>query len=101
MGIHNSSAAIIMVIEISVDLKVYQAYHKYCTLQYAHRKKPIHIGNKPDIWDIGKQSIPRRDAERGISCGSILLAYMNFIEKWNKNEKLIPMPLKILMVSLK
>ena len=47
------------------------------------------------LWDIGKQNSPRCDAaKRGVPSGDILFAYMIFIEKWNKNEKLLPKPLK-------
>ena len=47
------------------------------------------------LWNIGKQNSPRWDAaKRGVPSGAILFPYMNFIEKLNKNEKEILMPLK-------
>ena len=55
-----------------------------------------HISLASFLWDIGKQNSPRCEAaERGLPSGAILFAFMNFIEKWNKNEKFLPMPLKM------
>ena len=48
------------------------------------------------LWDIDKQNIPRCDAAKcGVPSGAILFAYLIFIEKWNKNEKHLLMPLKL------
>ena len=54
-----------------------------------------HISLASFLWDICKQNNLRCDAaKRGVPSGAILFAYMVFIEKWNKNEKLLPKPLK-------
>ena len=39
------------------------------------------------------------NAECGISSGNLLFAYMNIIEKWNKTDKLLLMPLKMKVVD--
>ena len=61
-----------------------------------------HISLVSFLWDIGKQSSPKCDAaKRGIPSGAILFACINFIEKWNKHEKILLMPLKLKMDSSK
>ena len=48
------------------------------------------------LWDIGKRYSPRCDAvERGVPSRTILFAYKNFIEKWNKILKSYLQPLKL------
>ena len=48
------------------------------------------------LWDKVKQNSPRREAaKRGVPCEAILFAYVNFNEKWNKNEILLQKPIKL------
>ena len=54
-----------------------------------------HISLASFKWDIDKQNSTRCDAaKRGVPSEAILFALLNFIEKWIKNEKLLPKPLK-------
>ena len=58
--------------------------------------KLTHISLASFLRDVGKENSPRCDAAKGgVPSGAILFAYMNFIEKWNKNEKIFLMPLKM------
>ena len=55
-----------------------------------------HIRLVPFLLDTGKEKSPRCDAaKRGVYSGSILFPYIFLIESLNKNEKLLPMPLKM------
>ena len=61
-----------------------------------------HIYLASFLWDIGKQNSPRCDAaKRGVPSGAILIAEIIFIEKLNKNEKLLLMSLKMKVASSK
>ena len=56
----------------------------------------IHISLVSFLWDIGNQNSPRCDAaKRGVPSGAILFAGMNLFKKWNKDEKLLLMALKM------
>ena len=62
----------------------------------------IHISMASYFWDIGKQYRPRWDAaERSVLSGSTLFAYRNFFKKWNKNEKILLIPLTLKVDSSK
>ena len=55
-----------------------------------------HISMASFLWDTGKQNSHRCDAVKsGVASGAILFAFMNFIEKLNRNEKLPLVPLNM------
>ena len=61
-----------------------------------------HISLAPFLWDIDKENSPRCDATKcGFPSEAILFAYMIFIEKRNRNEKVPLMTLKVKVDSSK
>ena len=75
---------------------------------YNHYGRGIYIFNYYQkslvlfLWDIGKQNCLKCEAAKcGVSSGAIPFAFMNFIEKRNKNEKLLLNPLKMKVDSSK
>ena len=55
-----------------------------------------HISLESFLWDVGKQNSPRCEVPKlSVTSGTFLFAFINSIEKLNKNEKLLLMPLKM------